>query len=193
MRIVVPVKPLALAKSRLGPTLSGSQRMNLMLRLFDRVIGEALQVAPVSVVTADQDVSRRALAAGAAVIDEGRATGLNAAARLAARRLRQAGEAQMLILAADLPDVSADALGKLVNLYGPGRLVITGSRDGGTNAMAMDLGREFVFAYGAASFSRHCLQGRAAGLSVLQHACPLISHDLDYPDDLQGRSALWAA
>ena len=61
MRIVVPVKPMAQAKSRLGTVLSAAERAEVMRGLFGRVITAAREVAPVSVVTADRR-SRRPVA-----------------------------------------------------------------------------------------------------------------------------------
>ena len=62
MRIVIPVKPLAQAKSRLSRVLSAGERAALMCGLLDRVVTAAREVAPVSVVTADPVVAERSRA-----------------------------------------------------------------------------------------------------------------------------------
>ena len=137
MRIIVPVKPLAQAKSRLGTVLSAGERAEIMRGLLDRVIAAAREVAPVSVVTADADIAARSRMLGAEVIDEGEVLGLDAAARLGVCHARRSGEMTVMILAADLPDVTAEALDAMLTLARPGALVIGPSRDGGTNALIL--------------------------------------------------------
>ena len=53
MRIVIPIKPLAEAKTRLSAVLSPTERSALAIELLDRALAAALPVAPVSVVTAE--------------------------------------------------------------------------------------------------------------------------------------------
>jgi 2-phospho-L-lactate guanylyltransferase len=193
VRIVVPVKPLAEAKSRLSSALSASERVLLMGWLLDRVLDAALAVAPVSVVTADKAVAARAARAGAAVIVETEPMGLDAAARLATAALRRVGESGMLLLPADLPDITAQALAAATALWRPGNAVIVASRDGGTNALAVAPDVDFPFAYGPDSFARHCSFARRSGLVVIAPECPALSRDIDRPDDLDGRPWPWAA
>jgi len=193
MRIVVPVKPLADAKSRLAVSLSQPERATLMCGLLDRVVAAGRAVAPVSVVTADEVVALRARAMGAAVIDERRVAGLDAAARLAVEHLRREGETMVLILAADLPDVTSDALRAMLGFTRPDAVVMGPSRDGGTNALALPIEADFRFGYGPDSFERHCREGRRLGLEVIIHDTPALSVDLDRPEDLAGYRALWAA
>ena len=193
MRIIVPVKPLAQAKSRLGTVLSADQRAEVMRGLLERVIGAAREVAPVSVVTADRAVARWACASGAEVIDEGEVMGLNAAARLGVDHALRDGEMTAMILAADLPDVTAAALRAMIARTRPGAVIIGPSRDGGTNALILAPRLDFCFAYGPDSFARHSGEARRLGLEVVVHEVPALSVDIDWPEDLADHRDLWAA
>lgn len=184
MRIVIPVKPLADAKSRLGSVLSPSQRVQVVCDLLDRALQAALATAPVSVVTADPAVTMRARAAGADVIEEARASGLNAAVGLAAHLLYVTNEDVMFVLVADLPEITAEALAEMAARWRPGTMVIAPSSDGGTNALLLAPGAAFAFAYGPDSFARHCANATEAGLTVVVHDRRVLRLDLDRPQDL---------
>jgi 2-phospho-L-lactate guanylyltransferase len=193
MRIVVPVKPLAQAKSRLGTALSAGERAEVMRRLLGRVIAAAREVAPVSVVTADADIAARSRVLGADVIDEGAVLGLDAAARLGVDHARRGGERTVMILAADLPDVTAEALRAMIAWTRRGAVVIAPSRDGGTNALILSPCLDFRFAYGPDSFTRHRGETKRLGLEVVVHESPALRVDIDWPEDLSNHRDLWAA
>ena len=193
MRIIVPVKPLAQAKSRLGAVLSTGERAAIMRGLLDRVIVAAREVAAVSVVTADSDVATRARNAGADVIDERVVLGLNAAALLGVGRAAREGDTSAMVLAADLPDVTAAALQAMGRRARSGAVVIAPSRDGGTNALILSPDVAFRFAYGPGSFERHRREARRLGLETIVHDSPALSVDIDWPADLTDHRDLWAA
>jgi 2-phospho-L-lactate guanylyltransferase len=193
MRIVVPVKPLAQAKSRLGTMLSAADRAMVVRGLLERVLASARAIAPVSVVTADALVRAWARAAGADVIDEAEVLGLNAAARLGVDHARLAGETRVMVLAADLPDVSAQALAAMAHQARPDALVIAPSRDGGTNALIVGPRADFQFAYGPDSFARHRREAERLGMIVVRHDSRALSVDIDWPRDLADHRDLWAA
>jgi 2-phospho-L-lactate guanylyltransferase len=193
MRIVVPVKPLSLAKTRLEPVLSGIQRAKVMCILLDRVISAARELAPTSVVTADAVVAMRARGLGAEVIDEGEVTGLNAAVRLGADHAGARGNTRVVIVAADLPDVTAVALREMSTRAREGSVVICPSRDGGTNALILRPRPDFRFGYGPDSFARHCGEAKRLGLEIVVHESSALGVDIDWPEDLSGHPDLWAA
>jgi 2-phospho-L-lactate guanylyltransferase len=193
MRILVPVKPLAQAKSRLGTLLSAAERVDVMREWLAWVLGAARAVAPVAVVTADASVAAWARAAGADVIDEAEVLGLNAAAQLGADQARRNGEATVMVLAADLPDVTAEALWAMAWRARPDAVTIAPSRDGGTNALILGPRLDFQFAYGPGSFLRHRREAERLGLEVVVHESPALNVDIDWPADLADHRDLWAA
>jgi 2-phospho-L-lactate guanylyltransferase len=193
MRIIVPVKPLAQAKSRLGTVLSPGERARVMCGLLARVVKAANAVARVSVVTADGAVAAMAMALGADVIDEGAVRGLDGAARLGVDQARRDGEMTVMVLAADLPEVTVGALKAMLSRVRPRAVVIAPSRDGGTNAIVLASHIDFRFAYGPDSFTRHCAEARRLAREVIVHESEALGLDIDRPEDLAGHQDLWAA
>ena len=184
MRIVIPIKPLAQAKTRLSAVLSPDERSALAITLLDRALAAALAVAPVSVLTADGAVAQRAALAGADIINEERVAGLNAAASLAREHLRRSGVEAMLVLAGDLPDVTPAALTAMLSRWRGGVAVIAASSDGGVNALALPTRTGFQFAYGPQSFELHCREAARTGLEVVVHDSAALRYDIDRPEDL---------
>ncbi len=184
MRIVIPIKPLAEAKTRLSAVLSPAERSALAIELLDRALAAALPVAPVSVVTAEEVVARRAMSSGADVINEIQVAGLNAAAELARERLRTHADDTMMILAGDLPDVTSAALHAVIRQWSAGHAVISPSTDGGVNALVLPTDTSFRFAYGQGSFELHCREAERVGLKVIVHKSEALAWDIDRPEDL---------
>ena len=82
------------------------------------------------------------------MVDEGEVVGLDAAARLGVDHAMGSGDTWVMILAADLPDVTAEALRAMIARARHGAVVIGPSRDGGTNALILSPRLDFRFAYG---------------------------------------------
>ena len=109
--------------------------------------------------------------------------GLSAQLEDAAERL---GRTELLILHADLPLASSEALLALVKaaLQAPSATLVR-SRDGGTNAMLLRPPGRFTLAYGSGSGDLHEAAARAAGLAVLRTDVPALALDLDTPTDVR--------
>jgi 2-phospho-L-lactate/phosphoenolpyruvate guanylyltransferase len=185
VRAIVPQKALSEAKSRLGGTLSPAARMELSLALL-RSVCDALravaEVEGIAVMTPDPAVRARTAAWGiAAVTDPG--PGLNAAlARIMQDGRRSGG---VLIVAGDLPLISAADVASLLAAAGPGRLVVAPSKEGtGTNAVVVPAGMAFQPAYGAASLAAHRGRARALGYEVIEIRRPGLAFDVDTEADL---------
>ena len=194
---VVPMKPLAQAKTRLSGKLTLSQRIalsrNLLRRVLRAVIGPGLGLAADSavqsvwVVGGDSHVREVADHEGAAWChDEG--SDINETLRLAFHRANDAGKAA-LFLPGDLPFL------KPRDVYGMVRssarlknvTLAPARRGGGTNGILVvpDLTREFHPLLGADSFKRHLSQAAVSGLSVAIYYSPGLAFDLDTLEDLE--------
>jgi 2-phospho-L-lactate/phosphoenolpyruvate guanylyltransferase len=189
---VVPVRALEGAKSRLGDRLDAEERQSLVLALLDRTIraaGEVGALEAVVVVSPDPAILRAASAAGATPIrqlDDGLNEGLRAAARWATAD----GATALLTLGGDLPAVSGETIGSLVDAATraarPGRplVVIVADRHGrGTNALLVSPPGAIPFAFGPDSRAAHLSAAKAAGAETVELDGPL-SLDLDLPEDL---------
>jgi 2-phospho-L-lactate/phosphoenolpyruvate guanylyltransferase len=168
---LVPVKALPRGKSRLADVLDGDARADLMLCLLARVVGACLEAGlPVCVVSPDDEVHEAARALGADVLDDG---GRDLTGSVALALASHAHATGIVVLAADLPDVTADDVRELVANALP--LAIVAAADGTTNAIAACPPSAFRPSYGPGSAARHGgTRLRLAG----------IERDIDTPGDL---------
>lgn len=183
---VIPVKPLARAKTRLAGALSPDARSALMRESLRRAIG-ALRasdaVARVIVVTRDPTVAGWAREWGAEVLRE-RRTGLNAALRDARDAI--SGADAMLVISGDVALLEpADVAALAALAERPPAVVIAPDRhDRGTNALLLAPPDIIDVAFGLDSAARHAARARAAGVEPAMYRSDTIGLDLDDPEDL---------
>jgi 2-phospho-L-lactate guanylyltransferase len=179
---LVPVKALAAAKGRLGPSLSPLERRLLAIAMFEDVVA-ALQATPglgvPLVVSPDREMWRRAEALGCRVVEEPAGTaGLNAALEAAAGR---AGEGGLLVVAADLPLASPAGLRRVLEAAVAAPVAVVPSHDGdGTNVLAWREPATFAPRFGPGSAARHL---SAAGAVRVDD--PGLAMDVDTVEDLR--------
>lgn len=180
---VIPLKALARGKSRLAGALADGAREQLIRTMLEQVVAavaEAPGIAQVSVLTPDPAVVPR----GAGHLAES-GEGLNAALACAADALRRGPAGVMLIVAADLPFLTAEDIGALVEATHSGALVAAPDwRHAGTNALALPLSRSVSLRFGPGSLAAHEAAARAAELpwSVVHRTG--LAFDVDEPAQL---------
>ena len=136
------------------------------------------------VVSRDPAAIQLASALGARALVE---TGdeLNEAVTQACRYAQENGATSALILPADLPRLTVADLHLLCAAAdAPETVVITPSRDGGTNALLLSLPVTFAFAYGSDSFQHHEQRATRSALNVRVVETDNLRFDLDAPADL---------
>lgn len=187
--VIIPMKPLHEAKSRLSDALGADERRDMALLMLEKVLGEALTCAfpkEVLVVTPDPDVEAIAVARGAFVLMEKSAAGLNWAVKagLAAASERRHGKA--LIIPADIPFATAQDFQEIYNACcAPhGSVIVPCRRLEGTNAMLVPLAAPIQPSYGPGSFRLHLVGMRALGLNPKVVFRLGVSLDIDEPGDL---------
>ena len=189
--LVVPVKVLARAKSRLA-VLAGPHRPALALAMAADTVAAALacpEVARVLAVTDDLQAAQVLVGLGALVTSDEPGQGLNPALRhgaaIAAARWPGAGIAA---LAADLPALRPAELG--VGLRAAARwehAFVPDASGSGTTLYAARPGAEFRPRFGPGSAQQH----RAAGAVELSlPGLASLRRDVDQPTDLRAASAL---
>ncbi|MDP9398252.1 MAG: 2-phospho-L-lactate guanylyltransferase [Actinomycetota bacterium] len=189
--LVVPVKQLALAKTRLGP-LAGSLRASLALAFATDTVRAALacsSVAGVVVVTAEARAARRVAALGALVVPEESGGGLNAALRHGAVHARGAfPERGVAALVADLPALRPAELDEALALarVHP-RAVVPDSTGTGTTLLTARTGSSLQPAFGPGSHAAHLQAGSA---EILGPGLGSLRRDVDTEDDLRAALAL---
>jgi 2-phospho-L-lactate guanylyltransferase len=187
---VVPVKPFHAAKLRLSPVLDAAERAQLARAMLEDVLGvlEAAGnvLAGVIVLTADEEAAAIARAHGAVVLAETDPTGLNAALALAVTHLSRNANAGMLVIPADLPHVSIEAVAQLVDLLDAPRSValVAAADDGGTNMLACRPANLIPPSFGPLSFVRHMQAAQRVGIAPRVFVAPTLGQDIDRPEDL---------
>jgi 2-phospho-L-lactate guanylyltransferase len=183
---IVPQKPLALAKSRLGTVLPARGRATLSLALL-RTVCTVLRATPgvedVVVMTPDAEVQAFAAGCGIKAVPDP-APDLNDALVEVFRSLPRQSHA-ILVVSADLPLLlPADAVAMLA-VGETGALVLAPARDAaGTNALLLPPETRFHPAFGRASRAAHRARARALGLRVVEVHRPGLAFDVDTPADL---------
>jgi 2-phospho-L-lactate guanylyltransferase len=178
--IVVPVKRLSTAKSRLD--VPSATRRAVALGLAEHSTRVALatpEVVRVLVVTSDTTVKLHVRALGADLVHEPRISNLNAAARLgrdAARRMNPGDD--VAIMVSDLPDLSTGDLSAAFGEFqARGRLpmMVTDTEGTGTTMLIHGTHGTPRIAFGPGSSERH----RNAGFSPATGHLRGLRRDLD--------------
>ena len=189
---IVPVRTLEGAKSRLGGTLDAEERQDLVRLLLSRTVLAAGQVPAIeSVVVVSPDPAILALASGdGATPLRQSGEGLNEGLQQAVTWAQAQGASAVLVLAGDLPSVSADSIDEIVTsaaaAASPERalVVVVPDRHGvGTNALLLSPPDVIRFAFGTDSRVAHEAAARAVNALSLEVDGPL-ALDLDLPEDL---------
>jgi 2-phospho-L-lactate/phosphoenolpyruvate guanylyltransferase len=188
--VVIPVRGLEGAKSRLGAVLDAEERRELVELLLRRTIAAALAAPGVDrVVVVSPEAAALAVAreAGADAIAQ-HTSGLNPG--LVEARDALAGTAdRMLVLPADIPGVGPHEVARLLaaaDSVPAGRpvVVLAPDRHGrGTNALLLDPARIIEPAFGGDSRDAHAGLAAASGAAFVEVE-GVLDLDLDTPDDL---------
>jgi 2-phospho-L-lactate guanylyltransferase len=191
--VVIPVRALEGAKSRLGDVLDAEERRDLVTSLLRRTIDAArgAEVGRVIVVTDDDEAARVASAGGTAVV-RARRPGLNAALDAGRQAAVDAGASILVVLPVDLPLVDPPSVRAVVEAAEPPEhgaagssvVVLVPDRHGrGTNALALRPPDVIGFAFGPDSRARHERLAAEAGARYVELDSPL-AIDLDTAEDL---------
>ncbi|MFE5396896.1 2-phospho-L-lactate guanylyltransferase [Streptomyces sp. NPDC056568] len=185
--LVVPVKPLARAKSRLSDTAHDGVRPGLALAFAQDTVAAALAcpaVADVAVVTDDARAGRALAKLGAGVVPDEPGGGLNAALAHGAAFVRAAHPASpVAALNADLPALRPAELTRVLTAAAQfPRAFLPDAAGIGTTLLAAAPGRELAPAFGTDSRARH----RASGAAELHlDSVDSVRQDVDTGDDLR--------
>ncbi|MDX3527330.1 2-phospho-L-lactate guanylyltransferase [Streptomyces sp. ID05-39B] len=190
--LVIPLKPLALAKSRLADTAADALRPGLALAFAVDTVAAALACAAVrdvAVVTNDELAGRELAALGARIVPDDPRAGLNAALAHAAAAVRATlPDSAVAALNADLPALRPPELARVLDAAAEfPRAFLPDAAAIGTTLLAVAPGRELLPAFGTDSRARH----RASGAMELRPAAVTsVRQDVDTGEDLRVALAL---
>ncbi|MEV5597677.1 2-phospho-L-lactate guanylyltransferase [Streptomyces sp. NPDC052496] len=190
--LVVPLKPLVRAKSRLSRAAGEALRPQLALAFALDTVSAALaceDVLDVAVVTDDPVAGERLAALGARVVADVPARGLNAALAYGAGRVRQrrAGAA-VAALNADLPALRPAELGRVLSAAAAfPRAFLADAAEIGTTLLCAAPGVELAPAFGGPSRARHRESGAH---EIVLPDTESVRRDVDTGEDLRAALAL---
>jgi 2-phospho-L-lactate guanylyltransferase len=181
---IVLAKPAEQAKGRLSTALPDALRESLARGLLLHVLDTLDQTGGIDAVylVGNEAVNR----AVRVVTDPGRGMNGAAAAGIAAAELD--GANAVLLLPADLPLLTVDALNGLIARLSrdlaPMGIISPDRARQGTNALLLAPPTLLEPSFGPGSFARHVNLARRVDATVIVHEDQAIAADLDTPDDL---------
>lgn len=190
---IIPVKPLAEAKTRLAGVLDTAERVALAKRLLERTLlklTRARGITRVVVISRDETVLKIARKYGAWSMGESHTdnapAGLNEALEQARRLAIANGARALLIIPADLPRLRVRDIEKIIALGEPAPhiVIVPAARDGGTNALLLNPANAIAFQFGDKSYSKHVAAANAQQIPFTQYTSDTVTLDLDTPEDL---------
>lgn len=184
--IIIPVSDLRNTKNRLSSLLNPDERRQLTLNMLEDVLtaisGSRLD-KKVIVVTSNREVLGAAkLFRCNTLRDVG--NGLNSTVLETIRRLRKDSD-RLLIIPADLPLLSGDDLDVLIGDPLNSDIILSPSRDGGTNALSIPATlKNLRPQYGTGSFHKHFESMVEKGEEPIAYWSFKMSLDIDTATDL---------
>ncbi|MCH0565286.1 MULTISPECIES: 2-phospho-L-lactate guanylyltransferase [unclassified Streptomyces] len=190
--LVIPLKPLARAKSRLADAADDGVRPGLALAFAQDTVAAALAtpaVRDVAVVTDDTLAGRELAALGARIVPDEPGGGLNAALAHAAAVVRAARpDGAVAALNADLPALRPMELTRVLDAAAEfPRAFLPDAAGIGTTLLCAGPGRALHPSFGPDSRARHRASG-AVEITVTQ--VDSVRQDVDTADDLRAALAL---
>lgn len=185
--LVVPLKPLVRAKSRLADGTGEPLRGELALAFAQDTVSAALRspaVAGVVVVTDDPLAAAELAALGARRVADAPGAGLNAALAHGAAVVRAAApRAPVAALGADLPALRPGELAKVLSAAGRHpRAFLADAVGTGTTLLSARPGTDLSPAFGEFSRERH---RRSGAVELTPGAVGSVRQDVDTVDDLR--------
>lgn len=192
--VLIPIKGLHAAKSRLGPELDDSERARLVLVLAERVVCAATAargVDRVLVVTRDERLLELASAWHAEAVrehgGESEPDALNAALDEGRRHAIAAGATRLAVVVADLPMVEPDDIAAVFDALASGAgVVLARAHDGeGLGALGLTPADAVPFRFGdGRALRHHAAAAEARGLATVVLDRSGLAFDLDTAEDL---------
>lgn len=190
--LVVPLKPLALAKSRLAAAAGALLRPRLALAFAEDTVGAVLncaRVRDVVVVTDDRAAGEALGALGARIVPDAPAAGLNAALAHGVGAVRERRPlARVAALNADLPALRTEELARVLDAARKfPRAFLADAAEIGTTFLSAGPGVELEPAFGGASRLRHLSSG---AVEIRLTGVDSVRRDVDTGEDLAAARAL---
>ena len=186
---IVPVKPLRRGKSRLASVLTEDERAELNREMLTHTVQTLVKVPAlehVLVISRDPKALSVAREYGARTVRESGTPHLNVALTRATAVAATYAARSILILPADLPNLSGADVEAMIAKASAAPVVVIApdSRGEGTNGMLINPVGLIEYDFGVGSFARHVAQAERKGAQVQICELSNLAHDIDLPEDL---------
>jgi 2-phospho-L-lactate guanylyltransferase len=159
----------------------------MMEDVFDALNRSSL-VDKIIVLTPDKRVANHAVSLGAVTMEDQCDRGINQSIEIATKReIEKRGGPPLLVLPVDVPLVKTSTIDAIISRVedpSSSLIVITPSRDKGTNALLRNPPDVIPTRFGPDSSEAHILEARVKGIRVEIYQAEDLEIDLDKPDDL---------
>ncbi|KUK01470.1 MAG: 2-phospho-L-lactate guanylyltransferase [Methanobacteriales archaeon] len=180
---IIPVSPFAHAKTRLSPTLSPSERENL-LKVMLKDVTKSLKknLDEVIVISADEEVLHFSNELGVQTLKEKGQTDLNGALEQAVKWCESKCD-RIIIVPSDVPLIGKANLERLIKDAEEYDVIIAPAKGGGTNALLFPPGT-IRLRFGDCSFFEHVKEAKRLNFSIKIHDSFYLSLDVNTAEDL---------
>ena len=187
---VIPIKAPPDRKTRLAGALDETARDSLVQRMAAHVAAAAAAATGINRVTYLTANPIGLLGDVPVLADSG--GGLNGAVAGALAQIAEAGGTRVVIVAGDLPLVTATEIALLAAVADDAAAIAPDRHGFGTNALSLPLPRAagFRFAFGADSLARHRAEAVRLALDLVEVRSEGLARDIDLPDDLADAAPL---
>lgn len=187
MFAVIPVKEASKSKMRLSTVLNPQERQTLTLTMLEDVLKavKCSMVRHIAVIGSDQTVKGLAHNFGVTYLNE-KQHELNEAVKQATEWCILNDADSVLILPADIPLILPEDVNQIIQLCTEASfLVISPSRNGGTNAMLQKPPNVIATHFGANSFRKHEIEALHKGVPTRVYRSERVALDIDSPEDIE--------
>lgn len=185
--LIVPIKSLSLAKSSLKTRLNSEERKKLVMAMLFDVLMSAKRVrdvARICVLSPDEEILKFASDLGVWSIREP-GLPLNLALEFAIGQAKTGGADSVLIIPGDVPLATTRDIEEIISLADGDRvIVISPSKDMGTNALLLKPPDIISLKFGGESFPAHLKEALKSGAKVRIYYSESLAFDVDRPEDL---------
>ena len=183
--VLVPVKPLSEAKSRLASDLPVEARQALVRAMLGDVLAavRAAHAGPLLVLSPDEAYGDLIARAGARHLQDA-GSGYRAAVELGlgSDEVRRSGSA--LVLPADQPRAQPHDIARALQALDRADVVLVEAADGGTGALGLSPPDAIPLAFGERSGEAHRRLALEGGRRLAELDCPSLAHDVDRVEEL---------
>ncbi len=185
-RLLIPIKKLEESKTSFSENFSVEQRKTLTLSMLEDLVNVAEKVDSVetAVVTPDSKVKEFVEERDTDVIMEPD-VGLIRALNIAIGDSIDSGFDYVLIMPGDVPLVRSEDVEEILDsAAGEQCVVITPSKENGTNALLLHPPDVIDLKFGGESFPDHVKEARSRGVKFRVYRSERLERDIDVPSDL---------